>query len=128
ASIAATHILGMPIETILNSIGEYKGTHRRLEVKGVVNGIKIVDDYAHHPTEIKASLNALRNSANSNIWCVFQPHTYTRTRLLLKDFGEAFSEANKVIISDIYAAREQDNGSIHSTNLVDALVKNGVDA
>lgn len=128
ASIATTHILGIPIETILNSIEEYKGTHRRLEIKGIINGIKIVDDYAHHPTEIKASLKALKISAENHIWCIFQPHTYTRTKLLLQDFGEAFSEADKVIIPDIYAAREKDNGSVHSINLVDALVKNGVDA
>lgn len=128
ASIAATHILGIPIETILNSIEEYKGTHRRLEVKGIINGIKIIDDYAHHPTEIKASLKALKSSTKNHIWCIFQPHTYTRTKLLLRDFGEAFSEADKVIVPDIYAAREKDNGMIHSTNLVDALIKNGVDA
>ena len=128
ASIATAHVLGIPIETIIDSITKYKGTHRRLEFKGVVNGVKIMDDYAHHPTEIKASLNALKNSNKKHIWCVFQPHTYTRTKLLLKDFGEAFSEADKVIIPDIYAAREKDNGSIHSTNLVDALIENGVDA
>lgn len=128
ASIAATHILGVPIDTILKSIEEYKGTHRRLEVKGIINGIKIVDDYAHHPTEIKASLRALKNSTNSRIWCIFQPHTYTRTKILLNSFAESFSEADKVIIPDIYAAREKDNGIIHSTHLVEALLKNGIDA
>jgi UDP-N-acetylmuramate--alanine ligase len=128
ASIVATHILNIPIETILNSIGKYKGTHRRLEVKGLINGVKIIDDYAHHPTEIKASLKALRNSTKSHIWCVFQPHTYTRTKILLNSFAESFSDADKVIIPDIYAAREKDTGLIHSTNLVDALLSNGVDA
>ena len=128
ASIAATHILNVPIETILKSIGDYKGTHRRLEIKGLVNGVKIIDDYAHHPTEIMASLKALRNSTESDIWVVFQPHTYTRTKILLNRFAKAFSDANKVIIPDIYAAREKDTGLIHSIDLVDALVKNGVDA
>ncbi|HSH36229.1 UDP-N-acetylmuramate--L-alanine ligase [Schnuerera sp.] len=128
ASICATHLLGVPIQTILESIVEYKGTHRRLEVKGVINGIKIIDDYAHHPTEIKASLKALRNSTNNQIWCIFQPHTYTRTKILLNSFAESFSEADKVIIPDIYAARERDNGLIHSTHLVEALSKNGIDA
>lgn len=128
ASIATSHILGLPIDTILNSMEKYNGTNRRLEIKGDVNGIKIVDDYAHHPTEIKASLDALKNSTGKNIWCVFQPHTYTRTKLLLNEFVEAFSRAHKVIVPDIYAAREKDNGSIHSTNLVDALIKNGIDA
>ena len=128
ASIVTTHILGMPIETIISSIEKYKGVHRRLEVKGIINGIKIIDDYAHHPTEIKASLNALKNLTQNHIWCIFQPHTYTRTKLLLQEFGEAFSGAYKVIIPDIYAAREKDNGMIHSINLVDSLIKNGVDA
>lgn len=128
ASICATHTLGIPINTIIKSIEEYKGTHRRLEMKGIINGIKIVDDYAHHPTEIKASLKALRNSTNNKIWCIFQPHTYTRTKMLLNSFAESFSEADRVIIPDIYAAREKDNGIVHSTHLVEALVKNGIDA
>lgn len=128
ASIVTTHIIGIPMDTVLNSMKKYSGTHRRLEIKGITNGIKIVDDYAHHPTEIKASLKALRNSTTNRIWCIFQPHTYTRTKILLNSFAESFSEADKVIIPDIYAAREKDNGAIHSTNLVDALVNNGVDA
>jgi len=128
ASIAATHTLGVPIETILDAIKNYKGTHRRLEVKGIINGIKIIDDYAHHPTEIKASLDALKNSSYNQLWCVFQPHTYTRTKYLLKDFATAFSHADKVIIPDIYAAREKNTGTVHSTNLVAALIKNGIDA
>ncbi len=73
ASIAATHTLGVPIEIILRALGEYGGTHRRLEVKGIINGIKIIDDYAHHPTEIKASLKALKNSNYNELWCIFQP-------------------------------------------------------
>ena len=128
ASIAITHILGVPIEIILKAIADYKGTHRRLEIKGIVNGIKIIDDYAHHPTEIKASLKALRNSTQEKIWCIFQPHTYTRTKLLLNNFSTAFKDADKVIIPDIYAAREKNTNLIHSTDLVDALVKNGTDA
>lgn len=128
ASIATSYMLGIPLDIILSSMQEYNGTHRRLEVKGDMNGIKIVDDYAHHPTEIKASLDALKNSTGKNIWCVFQPHTYTRTKLLLNDFVKAFSGAYKVIVPDIYAAREKDNGLIHSTTLVDALIKNEIDA
>ncbi|NMA86445.1 MAG: UDP-N-acetylmuramate--L-alanine ligase [Tissierellia bacterium] len=128
ASIAATHTLGVPIEIILRALGEYGGTHRRLEVKGIINGIKIIDDYAHHPTEIKASLKALKNSNYNELWCIFQPHTYTRTKYLLNDFATAFSDADKVIIPDIYAAREKNTGLIHSVDLVEALIKNGVDA
>lgn len=128
ASIAVADILNIPIETIINSLQRFKGTHRRLELKGYVNGIRIIDDYAHHPTEIKASLSALRNTTKNKIWCIFQPHTYSRTKMLLDEFAKSFSNADKVIIPDIYAAREKDNGIVHSTDLVNALKNNGVDA
>ncbi|NLK44573.1 MAG: UDP-N-acetylmuramate--L-alanine ligase, partial [Tissierellia bacterium] len=128
ASIAAAHIYGVAIEDILERITLYTGVHRRLELKGYYNGAKIIDDYAHHPTEIKATLNALRNSTNGNIYCVFQPHTYTRTKLLLNSFAESFGAADKIIITDIYAAREKDNGLIHSKDLVNAIFDRGFDA
>jgi len=128
ASIAAAHIYGIPMEDILEKISQYRGVHRRLELKGYYNGAKIIDDYAHHPTEIKATLSALRNSTEGNIFCVFQPHTYTRTKLLLNSFAASFGAANKVIITDIYAAREKDNGIVHSKDLVNAIFDNGADA
>ncbi|HLR35054.1 MAG TPA: UDP-N-acetylmuramate--L-alanine ligase [Tissierellales bacterium] len=127
ASIAAAHISNVPMEIILNALKDYKGTNRRLETKGSINGIKIMDDYAHHPTEIKATLKALKKAKANNIWCVFQPHTYTRTKLLFDSFSESFFDADKVIITDIYAAREQDTGIIHSINLVNSLKDNKVD-
>lgn len=128
ASIAAAHIYGIPMDDILERISQYTGVHRRLELKGYYNGAKVIDDYAHHPTEIKATLNALRNSTDGNIFCVFQPHTYTRTKLLLNSFANSFGAANKVIITDIYAAREKDNGIVHSKDLVNAIFDNGADA
>lgn len=128
ASIAAADLLGIPLETIVNSLETFKGTHRRLEFKGYINGIRIIDDYAHHPTEIRASLTALRNTTENKIWCIFQPHTYTRTKMMLNEFANSFSDADKVIIPDIYAAREKDNGLVHSRDLVKALVDKGVDA
>ncbi len=128
ASIAASHIYNIPMEEIQKNISQYTGVHRRLEFKGNYNGIKIIDDYAHHPTEIKASLNAIKSSSNGTIYCVFQPHTYTRTKLLLNRFAESFSGADKVIITDIYAAREIDNGLVHSKDLANAISQNGSDA
>ena len=128
ATFAAAHTYGIPIEYIIDSIKDYMGTHRRLETKGCINGIKVIDDYAHHPTEIKVSLNALKNTCNNRLWCIFQPHTYSRTKLLLDKFSKSFYDADKVIITDIYAARESDTGIIHSTNLVDLLLENDVDA
>lgn len=128
ASIAATHTYGIPIEIIAEYIKSYKGVHRRLEFKGYLNNIKVIDDYAHHPTEIKATLKALRNSTEGNIYCIFQPHTFTRTKILLNSFSEAFVDADKIIIADIYAARENDNGEIHSRTLADAIKNKGCDA
>lgn len=128
ASVVASHICNIPMKDIQENISKYNGVHRRLEFIGYHNGAKIIDDYAHHPTEIKATLNAVKNTTKGTIYCVFQPHTFSRTKLLLNSFAESFSEANKVIITDIYAAREVDNGLIHSKELADAIAHNGVDA
>ncbi|SCG84238.1 UDP-N-acetylmuramate-L-alanine ligase [Proteiniborus sp. DW1] len=128
AAIATAHICGVSMDSIIDSIVKYTGTHRRLEYKGNLRGATIIDDYAHHPTEVKATLAALKNSSNGKIICAFQPHTYTRTKALLNEFADSFSDADKVIIADIYAAREQDTGVIHSRDLANEIVKNGVDA
>ena len=85
----------------------------------------ILDDYAHHPTEIKATLEAVKNYPHNRIWCVFQPHTYTRTHKLFEDFVHAFEKADRVIITDIYAAREKDTGLIHSRDLVKSISQTG---
>lgn len=128
AAIAACHTYGISVEYSIDSIKDYIGTHRRLETKGCINGVKIIDDYAHHPTAIKLSLKALKGTTKNKLWCVFQPHTYSRTKLLLDKFADSFYQADKVIITDIYAAREIDTGIIHSVNLVELLKEKGVDA
>lgn len=120
-SIAAAHTYGMSMTDIQKYISFYTGVHRRLEFKGYYNDIKVMDDYAHHPTEIKATLNAIKNSTEGDIYCIFQPHTFTRTKLLFKSFAESFVGATKVIITDIYAAREVDNGMVHSRDLAKAI-------
>lgn len=127
AAIAATHTLGIPIEVIIDNIFEYQGVGRRLEFKGYFNDVKILDDYAHHPTEISATLEAIRNNTSGKIYCVFQPHTFTRTKILLESFSKSFNHADKVIITDIYAAREVDNGEIHSRDLANAVIEKGND-
>jgi len=124
AASAACYTLGCTAESIRLGFEDFFGTHRRFELKGIVNNIKVIDDYAHHPSEIKATLKAARNSAYSKIWCVFQPHTYTRTKTLLSEFSSAFTDADAVIVADIYAAREVDNGEIHSRILVDKINAN----
>lgn len=127
AAIATAHICGVPMNSIISSIAKYTGTHRRQEYKGSLRGATIIDDYAHHPTAVKATLSALRNSSKGRIICAFQPHTYTRTKALLEEFANSFSDADKVLITDIYAAREKDTGMVHSRDLVHELIKNGVD-
>ncbi len=121
ASIAISHNAGVSIDIIEQSLSAFKGTHRRFDIKGVKNNITIIDDYAHHPTEIKATLAAVKNFPHKKIWCIFQPHTYTRTKALFRDFSKAFFDADEVIITDIYAAREKDTGEISSVDLVNVI-------
>lgn len=128
AAIASCNKAGLPIEKCIEYIKEFKGTNRRYQYKGSFNNIKIIDDYAHHPTEIKATLSSCKNYSKGKIWCVFQPHTYTRTKSLLNEFSNSFYDGDKVIITDIYAAREKDTGLIHSEDLTKKLKENGVDA
>jgi UDP-N-acetylmuramate--alanine ligase len=74
----------------------------------------VIDDYAHHPTEVKATLSAVAKYPHNKIWCIFQPHTYTRTKTLLNEFSQSFDNVDYIVVMDIYAAREKDPGDIHS--------------
>lgn len=125
AVIAMADYYGIPEDTIKEGLFAYKGTERRFEVKGSFNGVTVVDDYAHHPDEIKATLNAASRYPHKHLWCVFQPHTYTRTRSLLTDFASSLSLAENVILADIYAAREADPGDISSQTLQNEMEKHG---
>jgi len=121
ASIATSYILGVEPSEIGKHIKRFKGIHRRFDILGEAKGCKIVDDYAHHPAEIKATLEAAKNYPHRKIWCVFQPHTFSRTKALLNDFVSSFGDADHVIITDIYAARELDNGEINSEILANMI-------
>ncbi|MDP4182196.1 MAG: UDP-N-acetylmuramate--L-alanine ligase [Bacillota bacterium] len=121
AAAAACFTAGCSIESIKLGLKKFTGTHRRFETKGVINEIKVVDDYAHHPSEIMATLKAAQNTPHNKLWCIFQPHTYTRTKALLNDFSNSFNDADYVIVSDIYAARELDTGEINSTVLAEKI-------
>lgn len=128
SSIAVAHTLGLSDSEIKKGIMAYSGTDRRFEYKGEIGGITIIDDYAHHPTEIIATLNAAKNYPHKKTWCVFQPHTYTRTKAFLQDFAKALSIADKVVLADIYAAREVNTLGITSLTLLEELKKQGCDA
>ncbi len=103
------------------------GTDRRFEKKGELNGITIIDDYAHHPQEIAATLKAAHNYPHKKLWCVFQPHTYTRTKAFLDEFAEALSAADAIVLADIYAARETDTLGISSADIASRIEKLGTE-
>lgn len=127
AAIIAASTIGIDKATIKKALEDFKGTHRRFEEKGYTSqGALLIDDYAHHPTEIKATVKAAKN-LGKRLFCIFQPHTYTRTKILFDDFVEVLSGVERLIIADIYAAREKDPGDIHSKDLAEALTKKGVD-
>lgn len=123
AAIATCHVNGLDAKTCLERVALYRGVHRRLEWKGTYGKTTIIDDYAHHPTEIQSALHALAQATKGRLICVFQPHTFTRTKLLLDRFATSFHDADEVIITDIYAAREKDYGDIHSRTLCDAITR-----
>jgi UDP-N-acetylmuramate--alanine ligase len=120
--------LGISLEVIKTALLQFTGTERRFQTKGEIGGITIIDDYAHHPTEVAATLTAAKNYPHNDVWCVFQPHTYTRMKTFLHDFAKALSLADKVVLADIYAAREVNPGDISSKNLLEELHKLGVEA
>lgn len=124
ASLALHH--KCTINEIQKGLKEFKGTGRRFEYIGNCNGAEIFDDYAHHPTEIKTTLSACKKYDSKNIIAIFQPHTYTRTKALFNEFLTAFSDADELILTDIYAAREKDTGLVNSMQLADALKLSGV--
>lgn len=125
ASIALAQLLELDSDIITDALLTFTGTDRRFEWKGCIGGLTIIDDYAHHPTEIRATLQAARNYPHKNLWCVFQPHTYTRTKAFLEDFATALSLADHVVLSDIYAAREKDTLGISSITLQQEIEKLG---
>ncbi|TLN27002.1 UDP-N-acetylmuramate--L-alanine ligase, partial [bacterium] len=111
AALAVAQELKLDAAAAAEALGNFKGTGRRFDLRGEADGITIIDDYAHHPTEIRATLAAARSRyVDRRIWAVWQPHTYSRTQMLLSEFTRAFHDADFVIVTAIYAAREQDNG------------------
>lgn len=118
---AAAYALNLPGEAVGRGLSGFTGAGRRMEYKGQINGADIYDDYAHHPTEIAATLKAARAMGYQRLLCVFQPHTYTRTKGFFKEFCEALADCDVLYLAKIYAARESDNGGISSDMLADAI-------
>ncbi len=125
AAAAATHVLAIPTDTIKIGLESFGGANRRFQLKGVKDEVTVIDDYAHHPDEIRAALTAANNYPHKKIWCVFQPHTFTRTKALLNDFAEVLGLADEVVLAKIYPARETDSLGISSDNIRILLEENG---
>lgn len=125
AAAALAVQMGIPAAAICGGLHDFHGTDRRFQYKGMCGQATVIDDYAHHPTEINATLSAAANYPHNRILCVFQPHTYTRTKAFLKEFAAALSAADLVVLADIYAARETDTLGISSLDLLAELEKNG---
>lgn len=121
AAVAVCDVYGIDVKSAAEGIEGFKGTHRRFEKTGELNGAPVIADYAHHPTEIRATLKTAESFGRSKIWCVFQPHTYTRTRLLWEDFLTCFKDTDRLILTDIYAAREEPDGVTTSEALGAAI-------
>ncbi len=129
ACIAVCDYYGITSDIISKSLKEFTGAERRLEFKGYINeNVPIFDDYAHHPTEIVATSNAIKNKTYNESWVIFQPHTYSRTKNLLNEFANAISNFDHIIILDIYAAREQNTFDISSKDLVNKIIETGKNA
>lgn len=128
ATVAVCEILGVDSETAAKGIETFKGTHRRFEKKGIINGAIVIDDYAHHPTEIKATLKAAKEFPHKRIRCIFQPHTYSRTRTLWNDFLTAFDDTDELILTHIYAAREAFDGVTSPEKLAEEISQRGVNS
>jgi UDP-N-acetylmuramate--alanine ligase len=128
AAIAVAHELGIEMETVRDALAGFSGVQRRFESKGSVSGISVIDDYGHHPTEITATLRALKESGiGGRLVVLFQPHRYSRTRDLLEDFFFAFADADKVILIDIYPAGEEPLKGINSEILFAGIKNAGKD-
>lgn len=125
AAIFVARHLNVPDRTIVEALGEYTLTKRRFECYGTVNGIQFFHDYAHHPSEIEACLNAAKHYPHNRIWCVFQCNSYSRGKTLFDKYAQCFADADFVLVPDIYPGREQDKGLIHARDLVRGIREAG---
>ena len=125
AVFALSDLLGLSLEKTQKALAQFSGTKRRFEYKGKLGEITIIDDYAHHPTEIRATLEAAKAWPHNRLWCIFQPHTYTRTNAFLHEFAQALSLSDEIVLADIYAAREVNTIGITSLDLKKQIEKLG---
>ena len=125
AAIALACTMGISTDAIIRGLDAFHGANRRFQYKGTVDGVTIIDDYAHHPTEIRATLNAAQKYPHKRLVLVFQPHTYSRTKAFLDDFAEVLSMADVIVLADIFAAREQNTFGVSSKDILERLTAKG---
>jgi len=121
AVIALADEMGVPADAVREALRTFGGVQRRFTVKGEVGGVTVIDDYGHHPAEVKATLSGAREAFGRRVVCVFQPHRYTRTRDLLTDFATAFNDADVLLVTDVYAAGEEPIAGANAQALVEAV-------
>ena len=125
SALAAADICGIDLKQAALSLGRFGGVERRFQILGKTNGVTVIDDYAHHPDEIRATLSAALKYPHKKLYLVFQPHTYSRTKALLDEFASALSSADVIVLADIYAAREKDDLGISSETLKEKITAAG---
>ena len=128
ATIAVAHLRGLSMDAVAEALSQFRGAHRRNELTSVTDGVKVFTDYGHNPAEIKSALEIAALEPHKTLWAVWQPHTYSRTKALFDQFLTTFDKADKVLVTDICAAREKDPGDIRSEMLIEPLRAHGVDA
>ena len=122
AAFAVADLLGLPLTQAANALAEYQGTARRFEVRGEAEGVTVIDDYAHHPAEIQATLAAAKaRYPKSSLWAVWQPHTYSRTQAFFNEFTNSFKDADHVVVTEVYAAREPVLAGFSARQIVSAM-------
>ena len=127
AAVTAAYALEIPLDHACASISSFRGVDRRFELKGSFNGVTLIDDYAHHPDEIRATLTAALDYPHEKLWVIFQPHTYSRTKAFLNEFADALSLADTVVLTDIYAAREVNTFGVSSKDIQERILAKGKD-
>ena len=127
ATIALSELMELPKEEVTMGLRKFGGANRRFQYKGKVKGVTVIDDYAHHPTEIQATLSAASNYPHKRLVLVFQPHTYTRTKAFLQEVADVLSQADVLVLAEIYAAREKDTLGISSKDLLTLVKEKGTE-
>lgn len=123
AALATAYVLGLDVERAAHALTSFSGVRRRFDVIGEVGGVTIVDDYAHHPTEVAATIGAASELGYRHVWALFQPHRYSRTQAFADDFGRSFEQADSVVLMDVYSAGETPIPGVSGKSILDALLE-----